>query len=618
MNALASYFSTPNLVAKLAASRASKALNRHAFAVYSTLFNSVPSPVEASAPFADPFLPPRRQWRRMDRKTRRTMKCDAVNAAAIRNAVMKTIKSGQLCSTPWGVRLHDLIESVQTRLSSPETIVLNPPVISLIPKPAPAGSDSRELSFRALARYADVGDWLLLGMTGKYLKEAFDGLFSDASYAFRRKAGLSHASAAGNLLQYRMQHEGRTLHVAECDIAKFFDVIDHRVVRDSLKRLVARARREIGLEIDPAALAIVEACLASYSFEENVMKCEDPGIALKLNLGQIEKPEALGVGEPSRASMPRRLGIPQGGALSPYLANCVLDQADRAVLGVNDPDLFYARFCDDMIVAHPDPVKCQAAMDRYLAALKRLGLPAHQAAPSVTYGASYYAAKSKGPYPWTAPAGNPGNIPWVSFLGYQIRYDGKLRLRAQTVDKHHDAIAKEVSDAIRFAGKEGALHKASPEKILRIVGNRIISMGVGRLSQRITMPGKPQICWLEAFPLLQTQPASRQAIIQMRSLDRSRSKQISRLRAALGRVFPKATGTGGRCAATHDAAAQRNDSRKPKVDRVVDKQAEAPSSSSSKSHFLGKPYSYVGFLEGKRMPPPPQDMNHGSFNAYTL
>ena len=69
------------------------------------------------------------------------------------------------------------------------------------------------------------------------------------------------------------------------------------------------------------------------------------------------------------------VGVPQGGAISMLIANWVLDIADRRVERWGDESLFYARFCDDIVIAHPDRRKCRAARDRYLRALERLLLP---------------------------------------------------------------------------------------------------------------------------------------------------------------------------------------------------------------------------------------------------
>ena len=108
-----------------------------------------------------------------------------------------------------------------------------------------------------------------------------------------------------------------------------------------------------------------------------------------------------------------RIGIPQGGALSPLLANIVMDAVDRAVLSDQDPDLFYARFCDDMIIVHPDKRKCADALHRYLEAVALLKLPVHKVSRKTRYSASYFTEKSKEPIAWKKTGlGLPGTK-WV-------------------------------------------------------------------------------------------------------------------------------------------------------------------------------------------------------------
>jgi hypothetical protein len=53
-----------------------------------------------------------------------------------------------------------------------------------------------------------------------------------------------------------------------------------------------------------------------------------------------------------------RIGIPQGGALSGLIANIILNVADKVVL---ETGAFYLRFCDDMIILHPDKSNCERA-----------------------------------------------------------------------------------------------------------------------------------------------------------------------------------------------------------------------------------------------------------------
>jgi hypothetical protein len=133
------------------------------------------------------------------------------------------------------------------------------------------------------------------------------------------------------------------------------------MVEESIRHYAA----EIGAP-DPSALGVVRAYLACYR------KSEVDGI---------------------------RRGIPQGGALSPALANIVMARVDDAVFAAVQRNAFYARYCDDMVIASVDEGVCRRAMDAYLGALDALGLPPHPVT-EFAYGLEYFEAKSKGPFRW--------------------------------------------------------------------------------------------------------------------------------------------------------------------------------------------------------------------------
>ena len=50
----------------------------------------------------------------------------------------------------------------------------------------------------------------------------------------------------------------------------------------------------------------------------------------------------------------------------------VMAQADEAVLRHSSEKMFYARYCDDMVIAATDESLCRRAMDAYFAALDQL------------------------------------------------------------------------------------------------------------------------------------------------------------------------------------------------------------------------------------------------------
>lgn len=599
MREIATYFDLPSIVSTLAAIRARTALKRHEITVYSHLFKNAPNPVDVVKPKADAYLPPRRQWKRGTKDDRKPRTSDAVNAHAIRRTVLGILKNNQLAEYEWGRRLCDIFECLQSILKS-GSVTLSSPEVRLLPKPC-LKKQEKPL-YRVLATYENPIDWLLLGQTGKYLRDALDELFCEGSYAFRKSSRFSHNTAVENLLEYRKRFEGRPLYVAECDISKFFDTVNHNVVRESFGRIVSLTRNDKTRGIDPFAMRVVEAYLTSYSFSDSVLGSTDDVVREKLKNGEVDlvAPEMLTAFYSDMEV--ERLGIPQGGSLSPFLANCVLDEADRSVLVGSDLDLFYARFCDDMILIHPDQKKCKAALERYLQTMQRLKLPVHEVEKKIKYGPEYYACKSKGPFKWAAATPSRKTMPWISFVGYQIRFDGQLRLRRQTIRNHHERQVKEISKVVKCWRREGECHKKSFLQIYFTIRSRLIAVGVGKLSLRARHPETPQLCWLDAFPLLNKRAPSQYVVRQMRELDKNRNRQLWHLRKILEKDDEggyETAKTGNRMPAP---PMSKGISISPSVTLTgVDVKETQPDvekrrDPTERRFFFGKPFSYVGFL----------------------
>ena len=223
--------------------------------------------------------------------------------------------------------------------------------------------------------------------------------------------------------------------------------------------------------------------------------------------------------------------IPQGGALSPILANIVMARADDAVLVAVQRNAFYARYCDDMVIASVDEGICRRAMDAYLGALDALDLPPHPVT-EFAYGHEYFEAKSKGPFRWGwAKYGERNVAPWVSFLGNQVQCDGEVRVRRDTVAKHVLKLKKETGEMIDRLADEGVPLRAgtNPRNFYTAFMRRIVAKGVGYMKSG-TIPNDG-LCWAAAFPNMTKNAACAR---QMRMLDRVRSRCLGALRRVLG------------------------------------------------------------------------------------
>jgi len=139
-----------------------------------------------------------------------------------------------------------------------------------------------------------------------------------------------------------------------------------------VQRLIAEHATQNHEAIHPRAVIIFKAYLRSYAFSEDVSKGFGQQKLNKKDLRGHYKwhQEALQVLHGT--DLLPRIGVPQGGALSCFIANAVLHEADLALqqLGRRKKKaLSYMRYCDDMILLCADFSFCKEAFETYLLAI---------------------------------------------------------------------------------------------------------------------------------------------------------------------------------------------------------------------------------------------------------
>ena len=518
------------------------------------------------------FLPGRRQWIRLPRKIRASFgETRTVEETIYRTArkLLAQKEDGDGRNGEWQKNFLGLVGDVQA-LAGSSVLRFHKPTLHLIPK--------KGGSLRCLASFDELAERLLISRAAVYLRDVFDSCLSRTCYAFRANGDFNYKTAIDDLVRYRMQYEGKKLYVAECDIQSFFDTVNHDVAIAAYDSFVN------GLETTqkpPEQLRkIIEAYLAVYTSRGNLMTAEDERIAERRNLVKPLEETGVGAFYPGKSLDEVALGIPQGGALSPLIANLVLSYADRAVESEKDDELFYCRFCDDIIIIHPNRKKCGMAMKRYLEALTELKLPVHKVKSRFSsYGAKYYETKSKGPFLWASQDDAKSAMPWVAFLGVHVKYDGQVRVRHDSIDNHVSNLQKELSTFMRAVGRNGRLLKTEKEiesqgrdrrkeEVFKHFQARLVSIGTGYST--INDRKRGSLCWMAAFPSLTPEG---HAAHQMRRLDSMRGKIFSSLKKFLGLEFTK-------------------------------------SSEGRRKGFYGRPYSYYGALidvERHKSYPPDMD-----------
>jgi len=190
-----------------------------------------------------------------------------------------------------------------------------------IPKP---GGGERALGIPT------VVDRVIQQAIAQIMTPIFDPEFSESSYGFR-----PGRSAHGALKQIRADLKAGYRIAVDLDLAKFFDNVDHDI-------LMARVARKVS---DKRLLALIGHYLRA-------------GVMIGSTL------------------QPSELGTPQGGPLSPLLANILLDDLDQTL---EERGHRFARYADDLMVL----VKSERAGQRVKASLtayldRQLKLPVNE------------------------------------------------------------------------------------------------------------------------------------------------------------------------------------------------------------------------------------------------
>jgi len=223
-----------------------------------------------------------------------------------------------------------------------------------IPKP---GGGERQLGIPT------VVDRLVQQALLQVLEPLLDPTFSESSYGFRR--GRSAHDALRQAAEYVA--EGRTV-VVDFDISKFFDRVNHDILMSRLARHVS----------DKRVLRIVRRFLEAGMMRDGVC-------------------------------VARHEGTPQGGPLSPLLANLLLDDLDKELERRGHRFCRYADDCNIYVQTQQAGERVMASVVRFLEVRLRLKVNAEKSA--VAY------------------------VDERQFLGYRLLRDGRLGIAPRSVER---------------------------------------------------------------------------------------------------------------------------------------------------------------------------------------
>ena len=228
----------------------------------------------------------------------------------------KRVKSNKGSAGVDGLTIEQTVEHLKTQWprirQEIREGVYRPQAVRRVEIPKPTGG-VRELGIPT------VTDRLIQQALLQVLQPLIDPTFSEFSYGFR--PGRSAHDAV--LQAQRYAQDGYRV-VVDVDLEKFFDRVNHDILMDRLRRRVD----------DPAVLRLVRAYLDSGIMVDGV-------------------------------AQQRYQGTPQGGPLSPLLANVLLDEVDREL---ERRGHCFVRYADDCNVY----VRSRRAGERVMALLRRL------------------------------------------------------------------------------------------------------------------------------------------------------------------------------------------------------------------------------------------------------
>ena len=439
------------------------------------------------------IMPPRGSWARPNKNHRekaendwqeqmtQSLKSTLKRDRRILNSIDKDSKGlpileGRYKRLNYLVRLDDYIEKIRNIFRGNKLKFSKPDIVYILKK-----KTDKYWEYRPLAIFNHLDDKIILAIVSRYLAEKLNKHLHENILSYRPKRYFLNELIATDfntgiktIGEYRARMKDANIYVADCDIQKFYDTINHDIVKECFNRILDKtgltdeAKRQVNMVLD--------AYLNSYDFYNDaffkqINKRVPNDVEKKVKWAKEEDfVKCYGSKEKfEQARDSKKIGVPQGGALSLLIANVVLNDIDSHVINKNDKQLFFSRFCDDMVLMHTNLDACRSAIVTYTNELNAHYLVYHKFSNisdlkngNLTL-KRFWQEKSHMPFLWGS---GPNGHNWVGFLGYEMNRKGQIRLRLSNVEKFEVHIRSKFHRLDRRF-KKGFLNDNQRKKFIR-------------------------------------------------------------------------------------------------------------------------------------------------------
>jgi hypothetical protein len=486
------------------------------------------------------LMPSRNEWLRVNKSKRFIHNYADNSKQQIPGSVLQlksllyTVRKHREISTdkPYVIKLNNYIARIKGICNGSIDFSFSKPAI--IPKLKE--ETEKEMIYRPISKYDSLDDKIMLNLTNQYLSLLFDPYFHEEILSYRirrfykgeRKITNQH-DAIKTIKKYLVDNNEKDIYVAECDIRKFFDILNHRIIKREFSELINNFT-----DIDTTQIArLFYSYVDSYSYISDVANKnsdQDYWNMYRINPRNSGKTRKFSwVSEDSFMqndiytqeewnNESLQIGTPQGGAISLLISNIVLNSVDKVVVCDYDPLRLFVRYGDDILLMHTDKEKCEELISEYKKSLSTHKLLFHPFKPVSEFKENekitkeYWNNKSKSVFKWGKGAGDAAQ--WIGFVGYEMSMEGEVRIRKSTLAGQFSRINR----AYHYLKRLKAPERKSIMKFGELVAEKLDFFNYRFIKSKL---------FADSFRELS---ANRYSLTQIKALDRYRNKKFWKLR----------------------------------------------------------------------------------------